>query len=560
MKYVHPWRLLGSFVIKTILSCIAVFPAVIFFADGLRGPLRNLITSIAPDFLEWYLVDMRTYWVAFIIVAVIIEIYFISIIREDTFPEKDYGSAQRLLAVLKSDNPKSALVSKKDMIEKNGGKDLASTMTSRVEEIVDENIQPIVSFLSTSASDKTLVLNSSWGTGKTSSILIAVDEFTKKNEKRKKVVDVRYIYESVFKYNGNLEEFTEDIIMSISKLLRIYGIAPQKEIEKLIKNIKSSNNISLLKNILYNNYSNISLTSEVINKINQKYIDNKRDFIIVVIIDDLDRLSGKDMAEVLSILSILRRFIFVKIIAPIDPNAVIKQLGAEKYYKPETFINKYLPEASSVKIKSGYDIAEAIALERMKGMSGNKKMSLEQFKPAWAAIIFRLITNKLAYEVDQQEYKRFRWLNGRNTLPATQPDWIKDGTILKAALINAPNYVKKFCTDFNNGSKAKYSWGNSGYSDIKYFNLIFSGMIDNRTGDRVMASFSDEKWNDVIEPWIYTFAEKHWSVFGFTVRDVIEIIAGIEDIQLNVNAPGLQFAQVYNSLFPDNQIKMKDKN
>ena len=71
---------------------------------------------------------------------------------------------------------------------------------------------------------------------------------------------------------------------------------------------------------------------------------------------------------------------------------------------------------------------------------------------------------------------------------------------------------------------------------------------------RISEAFSDEEYSDIIDPWIFNFMEQRWDIFGFTIRDAIDVLESIEYDNLPKN-PAEQFVHVFNQLFPDDQMK-----
>ena len=166
---------------------------------------------------------------------------------------------------------------------------------------IDDNIEPIKKFLK-SKTENVLIIDSIWGSGKTSCVMIAIDEFEEQNKGKD---EYRYIYESAFKYANGLSEFIEDIIDSIKDILMLEGINIERQSSAVVRNLDKD-----LAKFLFSYMKggdNIALSSSLIYRINNKYKKKKSAIQIIIILDDTDRLSAEDIVKVLSLLSLLRR-------------------------------------------------------------------------------------------------------------------------------------------------------------------------------------------------------------------------------------------------------------
>lgn len=401
-----------------------------------------------------------------------------------------------------------------------------------ISKMIDGNIDPIKTFLSINNS-RVACLNGEWGSGKTTSLLIAIDETENDN---------RYIYEAAFKYKNNISEFVNDLLKTLEEVLGEMGVKIDKSINALIDNYDKdfkkmiSNYLRMRRNL------NI-LSSEAVLRLNDNYKKSGCSNKIFIIIDDLDRLQANDMVEVLSLCSLLRNLSFVRLILPVDLGIVYKVLEDAKVPDSSKYVEKYIPYVSSIRISSGYDMVEKILDNKIRHEQKKENWQID-VRPTIVAIFIGLLTNEMQVHSKKINEYTHVWLNSRG-VPAT----VKTNDEKLLRLLHAPELMAKRFDNHN------YDWGNT-YGDIRLFQRVITRMRRRSENNSLMVAirnqFQIEDYN-MIESWCLPYMKNSWELLGLTIRDVLNMLPSLKLKDLPLN-PALQFAFVFNQIFPNDEI------
>lgn len=439
-------------------------------------------------------------------------------------------------------------ISKKDLARKILGKKANPGELKSVYSVIDEQIKPIKKFLKDEQQDSsTLVIDSKWGTGKTTSLLIAIDET--KNIKR----DDKFIYESVFRYSASMDEFIKDFLNTFSNVLYELGIDAHNDMDTLIENYELSPT-KIISNILKAQNSSINLSIEIMAKINKLYEDtkkkNKIKSLVFIIFDDLDRLQGDDVLKVLSLLSSLRHLSFVRIIIPADIDTIAEILRGIKVPEPEKYVEKYLPEQTSVKIDFGYSVAEEIIITAL-----NKAgiASDDGCYPIWGAMLIAILSKVLWDETRSLEEHRGDWLSEMYSGNPKEVGWLAY-RILKSA----PAYMMEQSDETLARavhSTDRYYW-DSAFNSIQHFENIVYAIRTKKDKRAIHDVFSYEDYCALIDPWIFSYAEAHWNEFGLTMRAALDCFNKIKPVLSEMpRTAEEEFAFTWNQFFPNKKIR-----
>ncbi len=538
--------LVVSVLITNIVLCFVLPEVIVKAADA----MRSIIAYVCPSCLQW--VSYQIFYVMVFVMANIIVITTVIYCRRQHLPQ--IRNIYHLNKVMSQNRERSPAVDIDSLMERTLGSEICKKGGDdydQVRGIVMENVSPIIDFLDGGCKyNNTLIVSAPWGAGKTTSTLVALNLRDISGQKI-----YRYVYESAFKYTDNTGEFGRDVTAAIFDVLAELNISSTEDFDNLLQNIsfEPANFLQSIFKVFQQNPA--ALTTDLVSKINEryfKYIENSKNLPLdlTIVIDDLDRLQGEDAVNVLSLLSIIRRFSFVRIIIPVDPTTVSAQLGEAHIYQPEKFIQKYLPEQSTVELKSTAEIIEIIARQNIKGLQKKLPEGETGFCAAWAAIIIKLVSNRLNRTPGELGDRTFQWLNldeggyGRRPIPqdAMSPRLWK---ILTALSENIDNQVLRKTNEYGK----KYKWLDSSPSDARKVEDFILKVLC-RDSTRAMSDFTEDMYYDLIAPWIFSFAKEYWSDIDATLRDVLDIIHAHDFSNLDEDL-GRQFKQVMAQLFPD---------
>lgn len=535
-------------IIAFIITPIVFLVVISNFANALFDTIRSLISNTFPQILDCALMNKAVYSWLIIAIWILFSILLGRSIYNLLNPETIQRDKKYILELFKNRGYGSPISTRIKLIEKIYGKsEIDEKVKQSLDNLIDKNINPIKEFLEESGDKHVLCINGKWGSGKTTSLLIAINE-TKKNNK--------YIYESAFKYSGSENEFIKDLLSTLNDTTLKMGMKNKDIINSLIKNL-DSNPQKTVGNFI-KNYKEINLpSSELIYKLNCQYENLNNKELIYIIIDDMDRLQGKEIVNILAVLSILKNLVFVRIIIPADLDVVCKALDADKVVEPQRFIEKYLPSQMSIKLNSNYDMVEKILLDKIGHTGGTwKKASPDKVRPTLAAIFIGMLAKKL--EDETRNYKsenksvRYTWLSNAPN-PQELPDKINEPLF---QLLQTPLIIRA-----KESFRDKYVW-NTNYNNITRFKDVIYA-IKKRLGERGRSAtyipinelFSDEEYSDVIDSWIFDYMKKRWDIFGFTIRDALDIWESINQKEKLPKDKAEQFVYIFNQLFPDRQMQ-----
>lgn len=420
-----------------------------------------------------------------------------------------------------------------------GDKQVPPAAQKPILDTIDANIKPIKKFLSEDGPSNTLCINSGWGSGKTTSLLIAISETELETN--------RYIYESTFKYTGNINEFVNDVLRALRETLLEAGVQVENEFSSLIGNLDSDLG-KTLSNLVRAHSEPGVLSTDLVARINEKYSKAKHKHTIFLLVDDIDRLDGPEIEQILSLLSVVRNLHFVKIIVPADLDMVCRILEVGGVVRPRNFINKYLPLQSSVRLMSSYEISEQIIRNKISYRQDAWDENVDTVQPALAAIYLRMLANLAYEETANRKEIRYPWLMANGGVLPTDID----EKLLR--LLEAPKAMAARTEDFSQ----HYAW-NTSYDNIRLFsNLVYALTIKRENGGpKIPANrfFTDEIYN-LIDNWIFIYMRKWHDLFDFSIRDALDVLNSVDYDNLPREA-SVQFVHVYNQLFPNKKLRLR---
>lgn len=523
---------------------------------GLAQTTRTVIENTCPRILNIRWVTYINYYILILILVNIVVFFMWCHDRHATKRDEEY-----LRDVLRSDNERLPAVDIDELIRRVTGLKTPNqdpTAYSETSAIILGSIDPITTFLDGDIRDGSiLMVDAPWGAGKTTAVLIAINL----RQKEQNIVR-RYIYESSFKYTGSTGDFGCDLVSSLCDTLSEFGLDVRSSFIGVIQNIDFSVS-KLLPSLLKSTYhkSDGYLTTELVNKINSSYHRHLKmgsnPLEVVVVLDDMDRLQGEDIIKALSILSIIRRLVFVKIIVPVDLRSIVRQLKEQcKITNPDKFVRKYLSGQKSVKLKSDEEIVEQIALRKIKSLQDNPPADGTEFCAAWAAIIIRLVSDKLHADLRDVQGLKLQWLGRFKSENLTVPSISKIPCqeLLQESSDRVDHIVDGTYTSYGR----KYKWPDSMKTDIRNFEDIIL-KPQKRDGTPVLQDFTEDEYNELVGSWIFGFAQQYWAQIDATLRDVLDLISagGFSNLSLN---HANQFKQVLSALFPESRETIGESN
>lgn len=477
-----------------------------------------------------------------LLVSFIISLYLTKIIFERFAPKRIIRDKKYILSLFENRSDSSPVPTRKKLIEKIYGEAKNVEDKDSYELIlksINENVEPIKAFLESPGKERIMCLNGGWGSGKTTALLIAINET--KQEKN------RYIYEAALKYLGNTKELINDILGTLEDSLRELGVKIDSSVDLLIRNFDTKPD-KMFMNFLKNRRSLATLSSELILRLNSEYKKAKCNKTIYITIDDLDRLMGEDIIDVISFLSVLKNLNFVRIIIPADLNVVYAALDNYKVVDPPKFVAKYLPYSNCVNIQSECDMVERVLSSKL--MYAQEKEQKPDFGvyPSIASIFIGMLAELMLNETRNMKNYRYRWLKSKNQELPTEPMSENLSQLLRAPVIMSKNFDNSYgWFDYNNSIK-------------KFQNIVCA--LNKKHGVRetpipLNRLFDDSVYN-LIDNWIFPYMETRWNIFGFTVRDALNMLGKVKYNNLPVE-PAEQFVYVFNQLFPNDRLEMNNE-
>jgi len=514
--------------------------------DDLCNCTIILVKLLCPSVLDWGFVTRKAF-LLLILALCMIGITTIAIVLYKSCAKKIYiRNAHYIERLLSSNNSGEPACNREELAKRiYGDKRKNPNIPKKINSLIDESISPIKKFLSEGGNDNILMINAKWGAGKTTCLLIAINEAGQE--------DNRYIYESAFKYRVNRGELFGDVLIALRETLSELDIKANNPIDSIIRNLDKDINNTLL-NVLKKRNEVDVLSSDAVYRINEKYRKRKIANKIFIIIDDLDRLKGEDIVNILSFLSILRRLEFVRIIIPADRAVVCSALKTDGIVEPQLFIEKYLPSQKEVRIKSNYEMAYSVIEKMIRGRKGNKGKDVH---PAIEAIFLKMLANEMKRQTFGFKNYRHQWLQVGAKGAVKKIDLVNEQI---RQILSIPTIIEAR----NKGDAEKYRWS-AEYNNIRETqNIVYGlqekvGSLERPTIINKWRLFSDNDYNYAVKSWTMDYMEKRWDLFGFTIREARNTLSGINFEQLPEDELE-QFISIYNQYNPTRKIDIDSGN
>lgn len=429
-------------------------------------------------------------------------------------------------------------------------KDLDHDYGGEIDSVINGQIEPIANFLRNTDYDYNVFsIHGSWGSGKTTRLNIAINEMLDKGKSR-----YRIYYESAYKYViPGVSEYARDMYSNIQAFMHNNGIS-NHVLSDLILDQTSKGVLSKLIQQDFN-------ASESINRANKKFNKYKSGGRLVIVVDDIDRLSRADQVyELFSIISIVRRLSFVKIILIFDRSKISNMLrGNDTNNYDHKFINKYSSpkKGRSVTIKTDYQYMEQEALriaaanykskgDKIVGHSNSKKLKKGElntdyslFCGIWAIELLKALDSYIIV------YKQ----SNNSGIPVTQ--FLFSSIYMKENIDDG--FLVKLRESFHTGRSNKqikiykeYAWSEVDVN-IKSLTNKLNTKSNNAHYDSLLGFYknllqhnidpeSREEVYEHIEYFIYDFAQDNW--------DVLKDYMNYRD--LNISIKGAQYYPLAN--------------
>ena len=509
-----------------VLVFTITYSALYGCKDIIRDTIRILFKTEGNDIPG---VTLKAYSVMALVAAALFSVIACLCLYWHT--KRDY---QYLANSMKTDDERTPAADMDDLVRKISGES-SKDVRSLIEQILKKQVETVANLLSKPLSRcKTIIITGDWGVGKTTTLLLGIEKISEDTNKR-------YIYESAFTYANDLSGMENGILGELNDTMEERGLFLGREAKTIAESINGNKASDLL--LILGVKQRGSIASASIKKLNEMYDDvgNKKKFEIDVIIDDIDRLPAKDIIEAISFASLLNRLKFVRLILPLDIEAINKQLNGI-IYESETYLNKYLPSQNTVEIKSNYGIAAQIAEQKMHGHGKcTKNMA---FSPIWSAILYKIIDKKVKKEAKNWA-RDFRWTNMYAIPRAENNNAIvtalkKQTESLRSIYAPAPYYLENISDGRN------------------FTTFITQPTMNDENGTKVKDIFSKEYYGLFAE-WVPVFASKYWRQLGITMRDVTDVLSELDDLDLaGIEKDTELFAKAFNHLYKQNVITIKE--
>lgn len=534
-NYRYDFRL-GRFLLLLLCILFCLASSIQFFYDFGKA-LRSALIALNSDILNYAPINYCIYYTITTVIA-IVACLFILIKAKSIYCKKLIIRDEKYVRyVMTSPDDREPAIDR-DMLKARiyGKKRVPRSESQMIDMFIDSNVEPIRNYFSGQITG-TLVINAKWGAGKTTNLLMAINEVSGKFKNR-------YIYESVFKYRIKNGEFTKDLLATLSEVMEELGIKVPRQIYEIAENLDTNIEKTTL-NVLRSKKEINALTSGLIADINAEYENKELKNKIFIIIDDLDRLRGEDIEVILSLLSTIRRLIFVRIIIPADVETVQKALGKIGVIEPAIFADKYLPSERSTHLKSAYDLTIEVLSKQI--LSQNRGRDINSVNPAISAIFIKILAKKMNNLTLGFTRYRHAWLSipGDDSLNIDQ----ENEQILQ--ILRIPRIIY----DTNKQDNYGYFWATN-YNNIRSVQNIVYALFQavNGVSRGVRNNFTDQDYYYVAESWIFRYMKRRWDIFGFSLRDALDTLSSVNFGNLP-NGQAEQFAYVYNQLFPNERIK-----
>ncbi len=547
----NPIRKLDKFSPMSIVYFLVV---IVFFAlsitillkafDELLNLLINISRNISLHFGLDTSIIKAIYYITTITISFVLSSLLSWQIFKRLFPRRIERDKRYIIKLFNKNEPNGPAPTRNSLYEKiYGAEEIEEDVRTIISKSIDNNIEKIVKFTDSENNDeRILCINSKWGSGKTTSLLIAINE--------SKTESNRFIYEATFKYSGNVDEYINDILSTLEDSMIEAGIRVSNIFNPLINNLDSDIKRTFV-NLIKNSKNANTLSSDIIMNLNDAYDKSKSKNKFILLIDDLDRLQGQDIIRILSLLSVLRNLSFIKIVVPADLEIVIDALDRYGVADADKFVEKYLPFTKSVKINSGYELTKKVLTKKIVSMQKKQSLTDEEISPTIAAIFICMLAKKMQDKTRKFDRIRYKWLDENNSRVKTA---IKDRLDEQLSqLLDAPIVLHNRSQEFD----GIYDWDN--FNNIKKFqNIIYA--LNWKSSDismphSISGLFSNKDYSAAVDSWIFVYMKKRWDIFGFVVRDALDILKSLDYKNLPID-PAEQFVYIFNQLFPDEQLEV----
>ena len=527
---------LGRFLLLFLCVLFCFASSILFFYD-ISDALRSTLIALNPGILDYDVASYCSYYVATTVFAVFVCLTILIKARSVYCKKLIMRDEKYIRYIMSSQDNREPAIDRNILKARiYGKKKVPRSESQMIDVFIDSNVEPIRNYLSGQIAG-TLVINAKWGAGKTTNLLMAINEVSGKYKNR-------YIYESVFKYQIKNGEFIKDFLATLSETMEELGIKVPRQIYEIAENLDTNIGKTTL-NVLRSKKEVNTLTSGLIADINAKYENTELSNKIFIIIDDLDRLRGEDIEVILSLLSTIRRLAFARIIIPADIETVQKALGKIGIIEPAIFVDKYLPSERSVRLKSAYDLTIEVLSRQI--LSQNRGRNISSVNPAISAIFIKMLAKKMDNLTLGFARYRHAWLSipGDDSLSIDQ----ENEQILQ--ILRIPRII--YAT--NKQDSHGYFWATN-YNNIRSVQNIVYALFQSANGVSrgVRNDFTDQDYYYVAESWIFRYMKRRWDIFGFSLRDALDTLSSVNVENLS-DKQAEQFAYIYNQLFPNERIK-----
>ncbi len=502
--------------------------------------IRYLIMRFCPMALELPLVSFDMVLALNFVLCASCLTFILVILYKSCVKRIKIRDANYIEKLLSSSNDGEPANKRSELAKRiNGSTSKSLEVPKSIDRLINTSISPIIRYLTGDSDDNILMINAKWGAGKTTCLLIAINEAQCKEN--------RYIYESAFKYRVNRNELFDDVLTALRETLSEFGIKTNNSIDSIIRNLDKDASNTLLE-VLKKRGEVDALSSDAIYRINEKYRKSKVTNKLFVIIDDLDRMSGDDIVNILSFLSILRRLEFVRIIIPADRAVIAGALKAAGIIEPQLFTEKYLPSQKEVRLMSNYEMAYAVIEKMIRSKKGNKGKNV---RPAIGAVFLKMLSNEMKRQTFGFKNYRHQWLQAGAKGAVEKIDLVNEQI---RQILSIPTIIEAR----NKGDAEKYRWS-AEYNNIRETqNIVYGlqekvGSLERPTIISKWRLFSDNDYNYAVKSWTMNYMEKRWDLFGFTIREARNTLSGINFEQLPEDELE-QFISIYNQYNPTRKI------
>ncbi len=545
-------------IVETIMTIVLLSAGMAFWA-GMAGNLRMFLDAIVPAVLELSWATYRTYYLTGIAFLLMMWLGLTVVIWERVMKRSAVRDADYMKGMLRSSNKRTAMVSVFEAVATMLGTEEAESDRKEIEKLLRANFEPIREFIRAERCEyDVLVVSAPWGDGKTSNVLMAVDDLDSKVQEKR-----RYIYCSLFNYTHGLARFHRDILGNLEDVLREWGIEDRRGFAALGNYVGADMSkalAGLVDELVGGN--EMVLADGLIKGINDQYVEkferrtDKDRSQLVVIIDDLDRMTGEEIRQVLSLLGMLRKLSFVKIIVPMEPKAVAQQLEHLGVYQPQHYVNKFLPEQCAIKLRSKYQMVEEILLRQIRHRSRVRGVEIGRFRPALAAVLMRYLVDILEHDSENWTgFSRIDWGMVAEENPVRM-EWgaPSDASNATYTILDAADEMSDAMDAARDGKVRRYIPDKPSLDKMQSLEQIFGSIIYSQSGKKSVAErFTNDVYNVLVGSWIFDFVGRNWDTFGITLRELKDLLGrcNLDNVSMN---PGKQFCDVFNQYFPEENL------